>query len=64
MWHYYYENSDALIYVLDTSDPDRFELARDTLQQVINADEIQKCPILILANKFDVSHMQPTKIVE
>jgi signal recognition particle receptor subunit beta len=64
MWHHYYENSDALIYVLDTSDADRFEIARETLQQVINADSMQKCPILILANKFDISNMQPVKIVE
>lgn len=24
LWHHYYSNSDAIIYVLDTSDSDRF----------------------------------------
>ncbi len=37
LWHHYYDNSQAIIYVLDTSDADRFEMAKDTLQSVINA---------------------------
>lgn len=63
MWHYYYENSDAIIYVLDTSDAERFEIAKETLQAVITADDLKNCPVLILANKIDVSNIQPVKIV-
>jgi len=28
MWHYYYEGGDAVIYVLDSSDAERFQLAK------------------------------------
>ncbi len=63
MWHYYYDQSDAIIYVLDTSDKERFELAKETLQSVIVADELKKCPVLVLANKIDVSRMPTTQIV-
>ena len=64
LWHHYYDNSQAIIYVLDTSDADRFEMAKDTLQSVINAEELKNCPILVLANKIDVSRIQPVKVVE
>ena len=57
LWHHYYDNSEAIIYVLDTSDVDRFETAKDTLQSVINNEELKNCPILVLANKIDMSRM-------
>ena len=38
LWHHYYEHTDAIIYVLDRSDDDRFEEARQTLESVL-ADE-------------------------
>ena len=31
MWKYYFQNTKALIYVIDSADPERFELARETL---------------------------------
>lgn len=31
LWHHYYANSDAVIYVLDSSDDERLELAKETL---------------------------------
>lgn len=64
LWHHYYDNSEAIIYVLDTSDAERFEMARETLQSVINNEQLKNCPILILANKIDVSRIQPVKVVE
>lgn len=36
MWHYYYEGGDAVIYVLDSSDTERLQLAKETLDAVIN----------------------------
>jgi len=63
LWHHYYSNSDAVIYVLDTADPERFETAKETLHCVINSDDLKNCPILILANKIDISGMSAVKIV-
>ena len=36
MWHYYYEGGDAIIYVLDSSDNERIQLAKETLDSVMN----------------------------
>lgn len=29
----------------------------------MNADELKNCPVLVLANKMDLSNMAPVKIV-
>lgn len=31
LWHYYYNGSNAIIYVLDSADTDRIALAKETL---------------------------------
>lgn len=28
LWHHYYDNSNAVIYVLDSADEERFQLAK------------------------------------
>ena len=30
----------------------------------MSADELKNCPVLVLANKMDLSSLQPVKIVE
>lgn len=31
LWKFYYDNTDAIIYMVDSSDAERYELAKDTL---------------------------------
>ena len=31
LWHHYYQGSDAVIYVLDSADEERIQLAKETL---------------------------------
>jgi GTPase SAR1 family protein len=38
MWKYYFQNTKGLIYVIDSADSERFEIARETLQSIV-ADE-------------------------
>lgn len=35
MWKHYYQNADALIYVVDSSDRNRFNTAKDVLQKML-----------------------------
>ena len=35
LWHHYYDNTDAVIYVLDSSDEERMQLAKETLEGVL-----------------------------
>ena len=64
LWHHYYSGSDAVIYVLDSSDEERIQLARDTLEEVINNPDMLHCPLLLFANKMDMTSLRPAALVE
>ncbi|KAL1524362.1 hypothetical protein AB1Y20_019259 [Prymnesium parvum] len=54
LWENYYSEAHGLIFVVDTSDHDRFEEARDTLQLLLNHPDLAAIPLLVFANKQDV----------
>ncbi|GAV05270.1 hypothetical protein RvY_15426-2 [Ramazzottius varieornatus] len=56
LWHHYYQNAHALIFVVDCSDQTRVEEAREELFGVLEADELRNAPVLIFANKRDLPH--------
>jgi ADP-ribosylation factor-like protein 3 len=54
-WNQYYENTGALVYVIDSTDEDRMEEAGSELQKMLNDGALQRdIPILVLANKQDL----------
>ena len=59
LWQQYYQGTDAVIYVVDSSDRERFDEAKDELWDMIKDDRLRDCSLLILANKqvvvFDFS---------
>lgn len=59
LWHHYYQGSDAVIYVLDSSDEERMGKAKETLEAVICSEELKNVPVLIFANKMDISPYKP-----
>ena len=54
LWQYYFENNDAVVYVVDSMDRERFEEARDELSSVLSDDRLRNTILLILANKQDL----------
>ena len=48
-----YQNTDGIIFVLDSNDRDRIEDAYDELKKIL--EEFKDCPILIMANKQDLN---------
>eukprot|EP00512_Aurantiochytrium_limacinum_P002562 CAMPEP_0171503008 /NCGR_PEP_ID=MMETSP0958-20121227/10584_1 /TAXON_ID=87120 /ORGANISM="Aurantiochytrium limacinum, Strain ATCCMYA-1381" /LENGTH=185 /DNA_ID=CAMNT_0012038305 /DNA_START=13 /DNA_END=570 /DNA_ORIENTATION=- len=54
LWRYYYANSNCIIFVIDSSDRDRAELAREELHKLLHEDELRDSVILVLANKQDL----------
>lgn len=38
LWKHYYEGNHGIIFVVDSSDHDRLELAKDELWKVLNAE--------------------------
>lgn len=65
LWRHYYENSDAVIYVVDSNDTDRLSEARDELHKMMNDELLRHARLLVLANKQDLPHaVRPDKIVD
>mmetsp|Transcript_34179 Transcript_34179/g.43127 ORF Transcript_34179/g.43127 Transcript_34179/m.43127 type:complete len:181 (+) Transcript_34179:174-716(+) len=54
LWRHYFENTDALIYVVDANDRDRLDLARDTLHWLLSEDQMKGASLLVYANKQDL----------
>lgn len=54
LWRHYYQNTESLIFVVDSSDRARLDEARQHLETVLSADELCNVPLLILANKQDL----------
>ncbi len=54
LWYHYYDNSDAIIFVVDSADTDRLEIAKFELWQLLNEEKLQNCSVLIFANKQDL----------
>ena len=59
LWKHYYRNTDAVIFVVDSSDIDRLEDAAYELQKIIDEEELRFCPILVWANKQDLNNARP-----
>merc|ERR1719198_8513 len=54
LWRYYYEGTHGIIYVVDSSDRDRLQDAREELQKMLQADELKDSVLLVFANKQDL----------
>ena len=51
---HYYESTEAVVFVIDSSDLDRYGEAKKMLEETILNDELKEVPIAILANKQDL----------
>ena len=53
-WGHYYNNKQALIFVVDATDDTRMKEARGVLRQVLEAEPMSRVPLLVLCSKSDV----------
>ena len=53
-WHYYYEDVDAIIFVIDASNPETFDENLEVLQQLSNHNDLRYAPFYICCNKKDI----------
>ena len=65
LWRHYYANTQGIIFVVDSTDRDRIEEAKEALQGVLNDELLKGIPLLIYANKQDLNEaMNVTEITE
>ncbi|CAF3416385.1 unnamed protein product [Rotaria socialis] len=60
LWRHYYENTRAIVFVVDCNDRDRVDEASKELHTTANEEELGNIPILILANKQDLPNAMST----
>merc|ERR1712061_871000 len=58
-WSNYFESSDALVYVIDSSDKRRLEESGGELRELLSDDKLAAIPLLVFANKQDLLQATP-----
>ena len=59
LWKHYYQNTDGLIFVVDSNDRDRIEDAAEELKKMLAEEELKDCAVLVMANKQDLNGALP-----
>lgn len=65
LWKHYYQNTDGLIFVVDSNDRDRVDDAAEELKKMLAEEELKDCVLLVMANKQDLKDaMNPNEVTE
>ncbi|KAI9924892.1 hypothetical protein ASPWEDRAFT_51423 [Aspergillus wentii DTO 134E9] len=65
LWRHYFQNTQGIIFVVDSNDRDRIVEAREELQRMLNEDELRDALLLVFANKQDLPNaMSPAEITQ
>jgi ADP-ribosylation factor related protein 1 len=62
IWDKYYAEAHAVIFVVDTTEQDRFEDAKSAFNKAINSKDLKGAPVLVLANKMDLNNQGITEL--
>jgi len=65
LWRHYFQNTQGLIFVIDSNDRERVNEARDELHRMLGEDELRDACLLVFANKQDLPNaMQASEITD
>ncbi|GLI58967.1 hypothetical protein VaNZ11_000754 [Volvox africanus] len=65
LWRHYFQNTQGLIFVIDSNDRERVGEAKDELHRMLNEDELRDAVLLVFANKQDLPNaMNAAEITE
>lgn len=54
LYRHYYQNTQAIICVIDSNDRDRIGDIKSEMEKFLNEDELRDCVFVVLANKQDL----------
>lgn len=54
LWRHYFQNTQGLIFVVDSNDRERVGEAREELMRMLSEDELRDAVLLVFANKQDL----------
>mmetsp|Transcript_32906 Transcript_32906/g.47634 ORF Transcript_32906/g.47634 Transcript_32906/m.47634 type:complete len:189 (-) Transcript_32906:71-637(-) len=65
LWHCYYFNTQGIIFVVDSNDPDRLEEVREEINHMLSHEELNGAALLVFANKQDLPNaVSPDEMVD
>uniref|UniRef100_A0A7N4NMD0 ARF GTPase 5 n=1 Tax=Sarcophilus harrisii TaxID=9305 RepID=A0A7N4NMD0_SARHA len=59
LWRHYFQNTQGLIFVVDSNDRERVQESADELQKMLQEDELREAVLLVFANKQDMPNAMP-----
>jgi len=65
LWRHYFQNTQGLIFVVDSNDKERVAESREELHKMLAEDELRDAVLLVFANKQDLPNaMAPGELTE
>lgn len=64
MWKHYYQNAEGLIFVVDSSDRNRIDKAREELHRMLAEEDLKDTVLLVFANKQDIAVMDVKEVID
>ncbi len=65
LWKHYYDGANAIIWVLDSNDRDRIDIAKSELERVLKEPMLAGASLLVLCNKQDLpNRLAPSQVVD
>ena len=64
LWRHHFEQTDAIIFVVDSCDDERLADAREELGMLMADEELRDACLLVFANKIDMATKSLAKITE
>ncbi|KAM1243215.1 hypothetical protein FF1_034789 [Malus domestica] len=56
LWRHYFQNTQGIIFVVDSIDRERISEARNELHRILSESELSNATLLVFANKQDLPH--------
>ncbi|KAJ3612578.1 hypothetical protein NHX12_020849 [Muraenolepis orangiensis] len=59
LWRHYFQNTQGLIFVVDSNDRERVAESKEELSKMLQEDELKDAVLLVFANKQDLPNAMP-----
>jgi len=60
-WRCYYQNTNAVIYVVDSADHERMGISKQELVAMLEEEELKDAALMVFANKQDLPNALPSE---